>query len=313
MRYTTRHMEEEETKPKMWARYKDGKTRRIMYDNGRPFSDPLKANITSLHNRILAKKASMLVIDGGVGEGKTTLAVEAADEYQGSPIDLAKQKAIGGNDFQRKLNICVKEKLPVIIYDEAGDYNKRSALTKFNRQLNRVFETFRAFQILVIIVLPNFNVLDNALFDKQIPRMLLHCERRTRSYGTFRAYSLYRMFYIKKKMTKLTVSAQAYSSTTPNFYGQFLDLPPKRSNELELSSMKGKKDVIAKGAMANRGYQTVKQVAHSLGVSVEYVNKRVKQLDLSPVETMGRTRYFTSSLKDMIRNGMSAELAERNK
>ena len=40
-----------------------------------------------------------------------------------------------------------KKGLHVIVYDEAGDFNRRGALTKSNAQLNRAFEACRAFKI----------------------------------------------------------------------------------------------------------------------------------------------------------------------
>ena len=46
--------------------------------NGQLFDDSLNKNIQGLKDRVAINKAAMLVIDGGVGEGKTTLAVEIA-------------------------------------------------------------------------------------------------------------------------------------------------------------------------------------------------------------------------------------------
>ena len=71
------------------------------------------------------------------------------------------------------MNVCYQERFPAAGYDEAGDFNKRDSLSNFNAMINRTFETFRAFKIVVVLVLPSFSVLDNQLFDNMIPRLLL--------------------------------------------------------------------------------------------------------------------------------------------
>ena len=50
-----------------------------LYKHGLPFSEKLAENVKDLIARIDLNKASLIVIDGGVGEGKTTLAVHIAD------------------------------------------------------------------------------------------------------------------------------------------------------------------------------------------------------------------------------------------
>ena len=97
----------------------------------------------------------------------------------------------------KKLTVCHEMKLVCIVYDEAGDFSKRGSLSRFNQMLNRTFETYRGFRILVFLGLPNFNVLDNNLFDNQIPRLLLHCSGRGDKYGNFSGYGLEEMNWIR--------------------------------------------------------------------------------------------------------------------
>jgi len=167
-----------------------------VYKSGLPFSEIIATNLIDLYHRVqLYNKAALIIIDGHVGEGKTTLAVHVADflnKLANLPqIIFEDQLGMGGDEFLEKLRLCYKKKLPVVIYDEAGDFNRRAALTRFNANLNRTFETFRAFKIIPILCLPSFWVLDNDLFSKGIPRLLLHLSKRTNKMGRFKGYSLY--------------------------------------------------------------------------------------------------------------------------
>lgn len=288
---------------------------RYTYDHGLPFSEKLKENIVDLVHRIRNKKASLLIIDGGVGEGKTTLAVEIADlvnEGEGIgkirlEINNHPQLALGGSEFLKQLRICYETNLPVIVYDEAGDFNKRGALSRFNAMLNRTFETFRGFRILVILCLPSFNVLDVDLMDKQIPRLLLSLSNRSNKYGKFRGYSLYRMMYIKEKMKKLVVKPFAYNLVEPNFYGQFLDLTPERAKQLDKISTKGKIDVLKKSEIKIEGLMGYNEVATKLSRSIPWVRMAVSRLKIKPTRIINKARYFNEDivnrLSDFIEDG----------
>jgi len=267
----------------------------VTYKNGLRFSSPLDQAMISLKKRIHSKKASMLIIDGGVGEGKTTLAVELAEYYQRKPLNYTRQYSMGGEHFQENLVKCYDSQEKVIIYDEAGDFNSRGAMTGFNKMLNRVFDTFRAFKILIILVLPSFSVLDKPLFDKNIPRLLVHCHSRTK-FGHFSAYSLYRMYYLKAKMKKYTVPSFAYNHTSPNFRGHFLDLDKEESKKLEKISMDGKKNIVNQNILENRGLVTYKQIARKLGRSEIWVKKKVNKLGLKEKTIYKRHKYFDKGL-----------------
>ena len=112
---------------------------RYLYDNGLPFSQVLADNIDKLLLRIHHKKVAVILIEGGLGEGKTTLITHILDyinKKSGLP-ELALDKdepqlAVGGLQFLRKLRVCISLKLPAEGYDEAGDFSKRGALTGFN-------------------------------------------------------------------------------------------------------------------------------------------------------------------------------------
>lgn len=281
-----------------------------LYKHGLPFCKTLGRNLSRQQDRINKNKASLIIIDGGVGEGKTTLATHCADYLQGEAILFKEQHAIGGKQFLSKLAICYQKKHPVIVYDEAGDFNRRGALSRFNAMLNRTFETYRAFKIIVILVLPNFGVLDNDLFDKKIPRLLLNCWDRNQKYGNYRAYSLYRMLYIKDKMKKLTVKPLAYKYTIPNFYGQFKDLIPERSAELDKISTEGKIKELKHAEIKVDGLVTYQEMGIKLACSIAKLRIELKELQVKPVRYYEKKAYFDEGVIDMLADYMDKKAAE---
>lgn len=270
-----------------------------LYDHGLPFEKKLAQNLEDLDKRVKANKASLVIVDGMIGEGKTTLAVHLADyvNYLNDkpPIDLDRkhyQLSMGGGDFLKKLRACFDKELPVVIYDEAGDFNKRGALTRFNAMMNRTFETFRGFRIMVIVVLPSAHVLDQDLFDKGIPRMLVHTENRSDKYGRLKAYSLYKALYIKEKMKKLVVKPHAYNLVLPNYYGCFLDLSPTRSKLLDHISIEGKLSMLRQSELKIEGLMGYTEMAHKVGRSVYWCRLKVAKHNIKATRTINRVKYF---------------------
>jgi hypothetical protein len=283
-----------------FEKFPDGITRRVRYKNGLPFSSGLDKNLLALEKRIELKKASLLLVDGGVGDGKTTLTTHCGDFFEGEAIDFKIQYAMGGEQFQEKLQMCIDSKKKVIIYDEAGDFNKRGSLTSFNQRLNRVFETYRGFKILVILALPNFGVLDQRLFDNRIPRLLLHAYNRGDKYGNYKAYSLFRMFYLRHKMQKLIVPPHAYGQVEPNFYGHFLDLRPKRSKLLEQISTEGKREVLNDNVLKNRGLFHTGQISVKLHKSRCWVTQKFKELNIKAEYVYKKKHYYPGEIIDIL-------------
>jgi len=274
--------------------------KRELYSSGLPFDKTLGENLKDLVARVKGNKAALLIVDGGVGEGKTTLKVEAAD-FINKLYDLPEitlktkehpQLCLGGKEFLKGLRNCYEKDLPVIIYDEAGDFNRRGSLTRFNAMINRCFETFRGFKIIVILGLPSFHVLDNDLFDKNIPRLLVHLSDRNEKYGMFRAYSLYRMMYIKQKMGKLVVKPFAYDLVEPNFRGHFLDLPMARSKALDKISTEGKLNVLRESEIKAEGLVTYTDLANKLSRSYIWIRKTMVRLKIKETRIIKKVKYF---------------------
>lgn len=271
---------------------------RTLYDTGLPFSERLGINLDHIIDRVDINKASLIIIDGGIGEGKTTLAVHLADYINKKrgfkQIVFKDQIALGGEEFTEKLRICYEKKLPVLIYDEAGDFNRRGALTRFNMNLNRTFELYRAFKIIIILCLPLFAVLDQEIFNKRIPQFLIHLRGRTQKQGNFFAYSLYRMFYLKARMDKLIVKPFAYSIVEPNLYGHFLDLPQERGKELDEYSIEGKLKFLETSQINLGGLYTVVDISKRLGLVEESTRKIIRDSKVRGVKKYKRRNYYDS-------------------
>lgn len=270
-----------------------------VYDHGLPFRQLLAENIDDLILRIKKKKASLIVIDGSVGEGKTTLGVHLGDYINirygnGTPINFrGPQMAMGGKDFQEKLLVCHDQKFLAIVYDEAGDLDKKSTLSRFNRNLMRVFEMYRGFRILVILCLPRFYKLENEMLDLGIWRMTVHCEDRTENQGNFRVFDIEQTYYIKHAATKIIVKPKCYDQGMHNFQGQFKDLPPERSKELDVVSVESKRRETKKTVYDVKDRVSLDMVAKHFGKTPRWVLLRFKEIDLGDVKLFERKKWYS--------------------
>jgi len=271
------------------------------YDHGLPFNQKLAENLDDLKRRVLVNnKAALVIIDGGVGEGKTTLGVEVCDYLHERPIIFKEQLGMGGIDFLNKMKSSFAQDYHVVCYDEAGDFNRRGAIGRFNAMMNRVFETYRAFKIVVVLTLPKFYVLDGSLFDKEIPRMLLHCQSRSNTYGTFKAYSLYQMHWLMYWSQKMVVKSKCFERVFPNFMGHFLDLPPARCKVLDKFTISGKLDILDIAQIKHEGLINVKELSQKLGRSYQWTQRAVKALKVKEIKTYKNSKYYDHGLLERL-------------
>lgn len=284
--------------------------------NSLPFSSKLAENLNDLNERVFTnKKVSLIIIDGASGEGKTTLAVHIADyinHLHALPdIDLeGSQLAMGGDAFSDKLEVCQELKLPVCIYDEAGDFSKRGALTQFNAMINRIFDTFRAYKVIVILCLPTLDSLDSSLFDKKIPRLLLNLYDRGQNYGNFRAYGFDRMNWIKWRMKKAPIKSYAYGYVSPNFRGHFLNLPQERSDKLDKVSTEAKKDSNKLLKAKMEGLMSYVDMGKILGRSAGTLKTYSCYLKLKPDKIIQKKAFFGEENFMRLKNYIEGESEE---
>jgi hypothetical protein len=269
--------------------------------SGLPFSDVTRHTLDRLKDRVDRGLASCIVIDGAMGSGKTTFAVQMADYIQGDFIDLQKQLSLGGKEFFKKADVVVRDKLKVLIYDEAGDFDRRGALGQFNKMLNRFFQTYRAYKIIVIVVLPNFKILDNRLFDNQVPRVLFHMTKKAKTYAEYKAYSLRRMFWLLNAFKKFNDPLTAYKLTDHNYRGKVKDLPASRCAALDKLSTAGKKEIIRESRVKLEGMVNRKTIARAFNKTLSWVANRLVLYDVKPVHKMGRTEFYGQEVIDIIR------------
>lgn len=260
------------------------------------FNKRLPVNLDLLKDRIYnKKKASLIIIDGYQGEGKSTLAIQIAEYYQQEEIDFNIQYAIGGKDFQTKFDLCIENKKQVIIYDEAGDFDKYSTYTDFNKVMTQFFRTFRTYKIFIILVLPNFNDLDPRLFKNGVPRLLIHCHKKSETSGQFSAYGLWRMEHLRLKlrtMSQKILPQEVYKYVRPNFKGEFYDLDPKKRALLDELSTKGKEDIKTNGRIKEQGLINIKQLSLGLGRSVLWVKQQISKGNIKPALSFKKSHYF---------------------
>lgn len=276
-----------------------------------PFSNQVIINnLKKFQQRVTRKNlASVFIIDGGLGLGKTTTAVQMASFIQGSPIDFKKQLALGGGELMEKLLICKNEKLPVLVYDEASDFNRRGALTKFNAEMNRVFDVCRAFKVIIIMVLPCVVVLDKDIFNKGIVRAVFHVADKSTNYNLVWAYSAYRACYLVRDLKdskKNPVLGKAYQKTHFNFDFRTYDLTKARARELEKFSTAAKLEIVRNSSIKFDGLMNMVQLAESLGMSKAWVGRAIRSHSVPCKVVHNKTKYFDKdaliSLKGYIRN-----------
>jgi len=247
----------------------------------------VRVTLEGLKNRINKNKASAVVIDGQMGEGKTTFAVRCLEEYQGRKrIDYEMQYAVGGDDFIKKLELCVDNDKKAIIYDEAGDFSKKNTLSTFNKSLDMVFQTFRTYKILIIIVLPFFQDLDRGIYDRGVIRILFNCHSRTEEYGCLRTYNLRRIFYLLDYMRRKQppVRQMAYFKSTPNYRSHFFDLPKERSEELDKISTMQKRERLRQANSSSVSFNPEPFVKEVLANKERFVNDRSGKLTVTKIE-----------------------------
>jgi hypothetical protein len=308
----------------------------LLYDNGLPFSsgkdketgkDIIAMNLEDFAERVKNKTASLIVIDGGLGQGKTTLLVHFVN-YINSIHGLPRMKmskdnpqfAMGGLDFEEKVEKCFEQKLPAIGYDEAADFNRKAAMTKFNAMMNRIFQTIRAYNCTVIMALPCFKVLDSDLFTNDIVQGLFHIDNKKQAkyeedgslisigHADIKMYDVHSMLYIKWLMGKLYNPMTAYAYAVPNITGQFKDLPREESIALDKIGMTMKRGIKGNERIKVEGLMGYPEIARKIGRSVGWVRHSANRLHIKPAKMVGQKAFFDKSSFEAIANAVGTAL-----
>lgn len=271
------------------------------FDNRLHFTDDVKKNVDAAIQRVFEKgKASLIIVDGLQGEGKTTLAAQIGQyitQTRKQAFLLEVQYSRGGKQFQERLAQCYVKKLPSLVYDEAGDFDRKSAVTKYNKDLNQVFQQFRTFKIIVICSLPHFKILDSDLFTNGIPRMLFHCVSRNSQYGKIKIYSLKRMIQMMYLMKRKNIPPnEVYRKVYPNAIGFFKDFEPEMSKQLDVLSTTEKFRFL----MEKQNKLTQEQLGEKLGRSKVWVGKMIKQKKLKESLVHKKKKFYDIKVFDKL-------------
>lgn len=284
---------------------------KLYYQYGLPFSKYLASAFNQLNDRVLKlNKASFIIIDGAVGSGKTIAGVSVADYFNGAYIlqadgsyivDSSKfiglnlQYAMGAKDFMKKIVLCYKAGLHVMVYDEAGDFSKRGSLTKLNQDLNRIFEICRAFQVVIIIVLPNFFYIDRSVLDKEMIRALIRISRDSEKYSYYKMWDMNGLNWIKWRSMKLPVPNQCYNYQKPIQEGCFLPLNEERMSMLRHLSNKDKistAESISAKSDSHKSLSTIKHIATIYNVSLSTVREFIRNHKVKSKGIEGKTNLY---------------------
>jgi hypothetical protein len=168
--------------------------------------------------------------------------------------------------------------------------------------------------VIVVLVLPNFRVLEETLYDKGLPRLLLHCHKKKQGvHGNFDGYDHVRMQWIKNFMTKIRVRQQAYSMEASNFRGHFLDLCPERSRALDALSTKGKVEVLETIQIKMDGLLSYEELSIKLQKPVRWLRDVVKRCEIKPIKRHNSKVYFSPDVVDAFVDYMNTVKPGRKK
>jgi hypothetical protein len=283
-----------------------------LYANGTAFDqlELLDRNIKNCLIRLKDRQPIVIIIDGGQSTGKTTLSISLADRFNyliGQPEVALEQKdnvqyAFGGEQLIKKLPLCQDQNKVIIVYDESGDYNRKGALSRFNKTMDRAMDMVRIFQVAIIIVCHDFTKLPREIIDKKIATMLIHCTQRTpgKPYATAKVYDYTGMCWIQHYKKQEVVPEQSYIKVYPNFYFRFKDLHPTRSNQLhELGGTK-KIELFKQTEVKMAGLITFKEIGYKIGMSEAWVKSQVRRLKIKEESIYKKRKYFNPRISDML-------------
>jgi len=180
----------------------------------------LKANLDKIVNLVHTKdKDLFLALDGKEGSGKSTLALQLG-KYIDPTLNLDRV-VFNAEEFRKA--IFAAKKGQVVIFDEAfTGLSSRAALSGINRALVGLLMQVRQKNLIVIMVLPTFFLLDKyaALFRS---KALIHTYENKGVRGYFRLYNykLKKLLYIYGKKDYSYSLKSVRTKFKGRFYGKF--------------------------------------------------------------------------------------------
>ena len=180
--------------------------------NGFPMNPKLRENLDLIKDSVLHKNNDfMIIIDGRVSEGKTTIATQIA-KYLNPGFDLP---TITFSTPQLLKALQVAKKGDVVIHDEAIDINSRSAMSKWNKEVMKIMAKIRSKNLFIIFNLPSIFDIDRAMALHRAS-MLIHCYSPSfGKKGYFKAY-------FQKEIKSLYILVHSFYFTSAPFNSDIL-------------------------------------------------------------------------------------------
>lgn len=283
-----------------------------LYTNQSPFDkiEIIDRNINKFLLMLRDRQPVVIIIDGGQSTGKTTLSIHIMDRFNnkaGKPeVDLDEkdniQYAFGGDQLIKKLPQCQEQDMPIITYDESGDYNRKGALSRFNKTMDRAMDMIRIFQVAIIIVCHDFTKLPREIIDKKIAMMLIHCKQRKIGsiYADARVYDYQGMCWIQHNRKTEVVPEIAYNKVYPNFHFRFKDLSQERSNKLNTLSGKKKIELFKITEVKLQGLLNYKEIGYKTRMSEAWVKRQIRILKIKEESIYKKKKYFNPQIINML-------------
>lgn len=277
---------------------------RFLYDNGYSYTDPLPEWIERAGSLVREKKASIILVDGELGNGKSTLAVNMARQldpgFKATEESYRLRYTMGGRQFRDGFIRAFEGGAKVIVFDESGaDYTSRGALSALNSQLNRVFQMSRQFGLVIFLVLPNIVLLDRQLFRIGAHRFTVHVHSsKANKYNSFRVFGREETIFLHNRLQDELNPRRAYFSPSilSNYDGNALPAPPAHQALIDKIGLEYKVENI-KALSAGTGL-TLDEVSHKLDVSRITLNSYMNRLGIKSFKNPDDRRVMMLSKDD---------------
>lgn len=239
----------------------DGEAKEIYIDG------ILKDNLDTIKTYPKKNMDAVLVVDGRVGFGKSTLATTTLAAYLDSTKEGFSLDKIAWTPTEYRDLVRTLPEGSALVFDEVfGWLNTRASLSKTNRMLNQILSEQRLKKLFVIMCLPSIFDLDKFVAMHR-STCLLYCYKRGR----------FAFFDYRKKKTLIIMGKKYYSYHTPaaNFTGCFTINPVLDWNEYE-----ERKQRSLFGSSQDRGIDS--KYLHQRNTLIKYIydKKHLNQSEL---------------------------------
>ena len=252
--------------------------------------------------RVENKKPSVIVVDGMHSGGKTTFVAhmgQYVESQYGRVFDYENQVGKGMDQFLERLKWCRENGRRCVVYDEAEDFDRKGAMSRFNRLLNKVFAVMRINQMVVFIVLGIVKKLEYEPIEKGLVRCLINVHGRTGNTANIRLYDAGNIFYLMFLMQRYKNSGKApmmaYSKTATFMRSRILRADKKDEKLWDSIDMKDKNRIQDDASLATRGLIDIKTLCKESGYSISSLRSKFRTLKPEVVK-IGRKNYYYRSL-----------------